>query len=99
MGLGLPVLSTSKGAEGIGYTHSKDIMIADNESSFAEALIQLLQQKEKRLGIQQAAFNLVKSRYDWNVIGVAMADYLHQNIHDTQREIASLAPGSQSISV
>jgi glycosyltransferase involved in cell wall biosynthesis len=99
MGLGLPVLATSKGAEGISYTDSKDIMIADDSNSFAEALIQLLQQKEKRVSIQRAAFNLVKSRYDWNVIGVAMADYSHQNINGTQREIASLAPGYQRISV
>jgi glycosyltransferase involved in cell wall biosynthesis len=99
MGLGLPVLATSKGAEGIQYSHTKDIMVADDSSSFAEALIQLLQQKEKRLSIQQAAFKLVKSRYDWNVIGFVMADYIHQKINGRQREKALPSSGSRRISV
>lgn len=39
MALGRAIISTSVGAESIAYTHGKDILIADNEDGFAEAVI------------------------------------------------------------
>ena len=44
MSLGVPVISTSVGAEGIDYTNGKNILIADTEQEFNEAIDQLLEQ-------------------------------------------------------
>ena len=46
MAHGLPVVTTSIGAEGFGLTHGLDVMIGDDPKSFAEAVEQLYLQKE-----------------------------------------------------
>ena len=46
MAHGLPVVTTSIGAEGFGLTHELDVMIGDDPTSFAEAIEQLYLQKE-----------------------------------------------------
>lgn len=81
MSLGLPVISTSKGAEGIDYTNGNNIIISDKEIDFADHLIILLKNKTKRLEIQQEARNLVKRRYDWNLIGDSIAEFINVSDH------------------
>lgn len=76
MSFGLPVVSTAKGAEGIGYADDKDIVIANEEMEFAEKLIKLLTNKGKRVLISKGARDLVEKEYDWNIIGKSMADLL-----------------------
>lgn len=80
MGMGLPVVSTSKGAEGLAYTNGQDIIIADEEKDFAAAIISLLTNKQLRVAMQQAARNWVEKKYDWNVIGLSMADFLNEEL-------------------
>ena len=46
MSYGLPVVTTSIGAEGFGLTHGVDVMIADEPSAFAEAVVDLYTSKE-----------------------------------------------------
>ena len=46
MAHGIPVVTTSIGAEGFGLTHELDVMIADDPESFATAVQQLYSQKE-----------------------------------------------------
>lgn len=77
MSLGLPVISTSKGAEGIDYTDELNIIIANEENIFAEKIIDLLRNKEQRLMIQQNARKLVEENYDWNIIGTSLAKFIN----------------------
>jgi GT2 family glycosyltransferase len=46
MAHGIPVVTTSIGAEGFGLTHEFDVMIADDPESFATAIWQLYSDKE-----------------------------------------------------
>jgi GT2 family glycosyltransferase/glycosyltransferase involved in cell wall biosynthesis len=46
MAYGIPVVTTSIGAEGFGLTHGFDVMIADDPAAFAAAVEQLYSQKE-----------------------------------------------------
>ncbi len=80
MGLGVPVISTSLGAEGISYKEGENILIADTAEIFASRLIELLKSKQNRMYLQLHAAALVKEKYDWNVIGKNMSDYLHKNV-------------------
>jgi glycosyltransferase involved in cell wall biosynthesis len=41
MSLGLPVVTTSVGAEGMGLTSGETAMIADDPAGFAEAVVRL----------------------------------------------------------
>jgi glycosyltransferase involved in cell wall biosynthesis len=46
MAHGIPVVTTSIGAEGFGLTHGLDVMIGDQPASFAEAILQLYSEKD-----------------------------------------------------
>lgn len=79
MGLGVPVVSTSIGAEGIACSNSEDIVIADLQYEFAEKVIRLLNDKEQRLTLQENAARLVEKNYDWNIIGKIISNFLNNN--------------------
>ena len=62
-----PVVSTAKGAEGLGITHNKNIIIAE-KNSFTTAIINLCNNKEKSKSIAEDAFLLAENKFDWKVI-------------------------------
>lgn len=64
-----PVVSTSIGCEGIEVEHGKSILIEDNPAEFASAVVTLMEEKELAGRLMREGYNLVKSRYDWSVIG------------------------------
>lgn len=80
MGMGVPVVSTTIGAEGINYTNGKEIVIADKECDFANRIIDLLKDKNQRQNLASEAFKLVSSEYDWNVIGDKMTIFLNKEL-------------------
>ena len=43
---GVPVVTTSIGAEGIGVVHGENILIADSAAEFSEAVVKLHRDKE-----------------------------------------------------
>jgi glycosyltransferase involved in cell wall biosynthesis len=42
MALGVPVVSTTVGAQGLDVTHTQELMLADQPDEFAQAIAQLL---------------------------------------------------------
>jgi len=69
MALGTPVISTSKGAEGLDVTHEENILIADTPKSFAVQTVRLLGNPELRDRLAQNGRNLVETKYGWQSIG------------------------------
>lgn len=68
MALFTPVISTSKGAEGLVLTDGINVEIADTAEEFAARTIRVLQDEVLRDRLAENAFSLVLSTYDWNVI-------------------------------
>ena len=68
MATGMPVVSTTMGAEGTDTVNGLDILLADDPSTFAIKVIQLLQEPEQYSYLVERARTLVKSRFDWNVV-------------------------------
>lgn len=66
---GLPVVSTSVGAEGLDVKNNVNILIEDDMDKFAIRIIDLLRNKELRERIGKAARDLIVKRYDWRIIG------------------------------
>jgi len=64
---GIPVVSTSRGAEGLEYTHMENIWIADTAADFATAVVYLLSDPTTRDRLSQAAGQLAQ-QYAWPVI-------------------------------
>ena len=69
MALGTPVVSTSKGAEGLAVVDGVHILLADDPQSFARCTVRLLQDVELRRQLAGNARRLVEERYDWSKIG------------------------------
>ena len=67
-GLRTPVIATSKGAEGLEVQHEKHLLIADTAETFAQETIRLLNDDELRSELTSNAYQLVKEKYDWQVI-------------------------------
>jgi len=66
---GLPVVSTSIGAEGLVVENGVNILIEDNMDKFAIKIIDLLMNKKLRVTLGVAARELVMNEYDWGIIG------------------------------
>ncbi len=65
---GLPVVSTTVGAEGIDVHDGSDIILADRPDEFAEAVTRLLERRDERIRIGNAGRAAVEARYDANTI-------------------------------
>jgi glycosyltransferase involved in cell wall biosynthesis len=68
MALNVPVVATSKGAEGLDLHHGRHLFIADTPEEFAESVIRLLREPDLRRGIVERAYQLVRQRYDQVVV-------------------------------
>lgn len=64
MAYGKPIVSTSIGAEGIAVTQNKNCVLADSETDFANAVIELLENEGKRKSLQKEARDFAEKNYD-----------------------------------
>jgi len=64
MAMGKAILSTSIGAEGIGYVEDEHIIIADSAVDFAKKIIALFQNPDKITRLGTAARQLAEQNYD-----------------------------------
>ena len=72
MALGTPVVSTSKGAEGLDVQDGEQILISDAPDSFAKCVISLLNDENMRAQLAGNAGMLVQEKYNW---GNTLSDY------------------------
>lgn len=83
LGLGTPVVSTSKGAEGLDLRAGVDILVADDPRSFAEATLLLLNNPAQRQQFATQGRRAVE-RYDWASIGRTLNNLLDEVAGDRQ---------------
>src|SRR6185312_9638330 len=65
MAMGVPVVSTTIGAEGIDGTDGVHFRIADSASAFARAVLSILRHPAEAERLRRAARMLVQERYTW----------------------------------
>lgn len=68
MAAGQNILSTNVGAEGIGITDKKNILLADSAKDFADETINYFQNKYEKSALAQNAKEFCSERFKWNVI-------------------------------
>lgn len=78
MALGTPVVSTSKGAEGLDIQDGKNIMIADDPGEFAQKVIQILLNPNLRNELSKEGLKLVSEKYNSKVMGKKISNLLEQ---------------------
>ena len=74
MALCTPVVSTTKGAEGLAAQHGEHLLIADTPQAYATAVVQLLRDPELRQKLALNAFQFVSENYDCNVTNSRFLD-------------------------
>ncbi len=62
---GLPIVTTSLGAEGIDVTNGADALVADDPAAFADAVIRLLQEPGLRQQLRDGGHNMALTAYNW----------------------------------
>ena len=68
MALGIPVVSTRKGAEGIPYTDRKNIFIANSPLEFKNALCILIQNKQLAAQIGKEGQRLIQEHFSDQIV-------------------------------
>lgn len=69
MALGTPVVSTTKGAEGLGVESGKHLLIADTPEEFSAHILSLLNDTKLRSVLSTNALQMLHEVYDWKIIG------------------------------
>jgi glycosyltransferase involved in cell wall biosynthesis len=78
MALGIPVVSTTKGAEGIDIESGHHILLADNPETMSKAVLQLLSDSTYYQYIRLNARHLVEKKYSWYGSGILFKDFINQ---------------------
>jgi len=77
LALGTPVVSTSKGAEGLDLVPGRDILIADEPADFADAVLRVLRDASLRETLSGNGRRAV-ARYDWQAIGPEFCNFVEE---------------------
>lgn len=65
---GVPVVSTSIGCEGVSVVPNEHLFVADTPQQFADSVCKLLNDRILAQKMAEQARNLIKDKYDWNMI-------------------------------
>jgi glycosyltransferase involved in cell wall biosynthesis len=81
MAAGKAVVSTGLGAEGLPVVHDRDLLLADETDSFADAVVSLLRDPERRCSLGQSGHRLVERNHGWP----AVAAHFEAILEDVRR--------------
>jgi glycosyltransferase involved in cell wall biosynthesis len=85
MAMGLPVISTSLGCEGLVMIDREHLLIRDIPTNFAQAVIELTKNQHLWQQLQTNGRQLVETQYDWSAI---FADYEQELLRQANRLLA-----------
>jgi sugar transferase (PEP-CTERM/EpsH1 system associated) len=85
MAMSKAIVSTSVGAEGLPVRHGEDILLADTPSDFAESVISLLRDANRRRRLGNAARTLVQENYSWGKVAETFARTLLDTVSAAKR--------------
>lgn len=91
MAAGLPVVTTSKGCEGIAAENGRELQIADTAEELAAAALRIMHSPELGAGLAQSARRLVVERYTWE----NAAKVMDQEYRDLQQRREGFKPATE----
>ena len=83
MAAGVPVVSTTLGAEGLEVTDNQNILIANTNQELTEALVTLTSDDERRKRLSAGGRALVSAGYDWSRLGKSLLE-IYQRLSNTR---------------
>lgn len=88
MAAGVPVVSTTRGAEGLTARNGVNILLEDSNEKFLEAILGVADDQELRKRIIAGGHALVRERYDWSTIGARLFDHYQDLISERSATVA-----------
>lgn len=76
LAMGRAVVSTIVGAEGLDVVHDQHVMLADDPTSFAQAVLQLLSNSKRCQELATEGRRLVEQRYGWDALAERFTNYV-----------------------
>ena len=90
MAAGIPVVTTPLVVEGIGAIPGHDLIMAETDSNFAKAIIELLKDPGRASQIGAAGCNFVRRNYSWGIV------LEHINTIEDRLDLYKTGPGERS---
>ncbi|MCB0108174.1 MAG: glycosyltransferase [Caldilineaceae bacterium] len=84
MAAGVPVVSTSLGAEGLPALHEEHLLLADTPAAFAAAVERLLTDRALAQRLRTNARRLIEEQYHWPVLGDTFTQLVERVATDTR---------------
>ena len=75
MAMGIPVVCSNIGFGGLGIESGQGAIMRTDPNEFAESVVELLLSAEKRQTVGQAGIEVIKTKFDWNIIAKMMEGY------------------------
>ena len=94
MAAGTPVVSTSKGIEGLDLRPEEDVLVGDDPASFARQVTRLLTDDELRARMSARGRQTVAQRYTWTIVGDALERTLTRALEQRGRARPTARKGS-----
>lgn len=79
MAAGVPVVSTTVGAEGLRYSDGEDLILADDPDGLAVACVRLLSDDEARRTIAHSALDRAHNEFSWEAVSREFETILDRN--------------------
>lgn len=80
MAMGVPVVTTSIGAENINAVDGVDFVVRDDDKEFAQAVLEIMDDKIKSEEIQKNALQFVVNNFTWDVAEKKLKAMLEENM-------------------
>ncbi|AFL89067.1 hypothetical protein Terro_2831 [Terriglobus roseus DSM 18391] len=79
MASGVPIVSTSIGAEGLSYTPGHDLLVGDTPREFAQQCVRMLRDAQDRKAVADHAMKLVRDNFSWAAVTEGFEAILQDN--------------------
>jgi len=89
MAAGVPVISTTLGAEGLEVNAGENILIANSGEELRKAIIDLAENADLSTRLIEAGRALISQRYDWSIPGAKLVEMYQTFLRQTSARSAS----------
>ncbi len=76
MAMGVPVVCSNIGFAGLGISSGEGAIMQTDAAAFANEVIQLLSSEDKRRRVGQAGAEVIRTRFDWDIVTLMLEQYL-----------------------
>jgi sugar transferase (PEP-CTERM/EpsH1 system associated) len=82
----VPVVSTRLGAEGVDISDDENILLANSAVELVNAVSAVIEDAGIRARLIAGGHELVRTRYDWTILGTKLREQYQKLLADTKRE-------------